>query len=108
MEHTPGKWVITEAKMPDSSWYKHIVDERGFTIALILDRTKINKKDPSYKDENEANTKLIANAPNNLLLLNESYNRLMDGRRYLMGVQANELNVEDALEAFGFNKNGLL
>ena len=33
---------------------------------------------------------------------------LHNGRDYLMGVQPNELSVEDALEAFGFGRNGLL
>lgn len=33
--------------------------------------------------------------------------QLMDGRHYLMGVEPSELTVEDALEAFGFGRNGL-
>lgn len=33
--------------------------------------------------------------------------RLENGRHYLMGVQQNEITVEDALEAFGFGRNGL-
>ena len=41
------------------------------------------------------------------LLNDDTYERLQDGRDYLMGVQPSELTVEDALEAFGFNRNGL-
>ncbi len=33
--------------------------------------------------------------------------RLDNGRHYLMGVQPGGLNVEDALEAFGFRRDGL-
>jgi hypothetical protein len=39
--------------------------------------------------------------------LKESYARLMEGRHYLMGVNADKITVEDALEAFGFGRNGL-
>lgn len=39
--------------------------------------------------------------------LNELSNQLNEGRRYLMGVKPSELNVEDALDAFGFGRNGL-
>lgn len=38
---------------------------------------------------------------------NQFGERLNAGRHYLMGVQPNELTVEDALEAFGFNRNGI-
>lgn len=33
--------------------------------------------------------------------------RLNAGRHYLMSAQSNEVTVEDALEAFGFGRNGL-
>lgn len=33
--------------------------------------------------------------------------RLSEGRYYLMGIQPSKLTVEDALEAFGFGRNGL-
>ena len=33
--------------------------------------------------------------------------QLDKGRNYLMGIRLDELTVEDALEAFGFGKNGL-
>lgn len=33
--------------------------------------------------------------------------RLNEGRHYLMSVQSDEITVGDALEAFGFNRNGL-
>jgi hypothetical protein len=39
--------------------------------------------------------------------LNELNHRLQEGRHYLMGIQASELTVEDALEAFGFGRDGL-
>ena len=32
---------------------------------------------------------------------------LNEGRHYLMGVSAEDVTVEDALEAFGFGRNGL-
>ena len=32
---------------------------------------------------------------------------LMEGRHYLMGVEPCDLDVSDALEAFGFGRNGL-
>jgi len=37
----------------------------------------------------------------------EVYERLSEGRKYLMGVETDDLNVEDCLEAFGFGRNGL-
>lgn len=39
--------------------------------------------------------------------LSELSNQLSEGRHYLMGVEPSELSVEDALEAFGFGRNGL-
>lgn len=33
--------------------------------------------------------------------------QLSNGRDYLMQVQSSDLTVEDALEAFGFGRNGL-
>jgi len=35
------------------------------------------------------------------------YGRLQEGREYLMSVASDEVTVEDALEAFGFGRNGL-
>jgi len=40
-------------------------------------------------------------------LMAELDKRLQDGRYYLMGVESKKLTVEDALEAFGFGRNGL-
>jgi hypothetical protein len=40
-------------------------------------------------------------------LEDDSAKRLNEGRDYLMGVQPDKLSVEDALEAFGFGRNGL-
>jgi hypothetical protein len=37
----------------------------------------------------------------------EMSENLSKGRHYLMGVQPEDLTVEDALEAFGFGRNGL-
>ena len=37
----------------------------------------------------------------------EDNERLQNGRHYLMGVEPKDLTVEDALEAFGFGRNGL-
>jgi len=37
----------------------------------------------------------------------DSNERLQNGRHYLMGVEPKDLTVEDALEAFGFGRNGL-
>jgi hypothetical protein len=34
-------------------------------------------------------------------------NRLEAGRQYLMSVQSDKITVEDALEAFGFGRDGL-
>ena len=39
--------------------------------------------------------------------LAELNKRLEDGRSYLMQVKPSELKVEDALESFGFGRNGL-
>ena len=39
---------------------------------------------------------------------NDSHKRLDAGRHYLMGVNVADLSVQDALEAFGFGRNGLL
>jgi hypothetical protein len=36
------------------------------------------------------------------------YGRLQEGREYLMSVASDEVTVEDALEAFGFGRNGLI
>lgn len=41
-------------------------------------------------------------------IIKELNDRLQEGRHYLMSVQSNEVTVEDALEAFGFGRNGLL
>lgn len=38
--------------------------------------------------------------------INELNNRLENGRHYLMGVPEEEITVEDALEAFGYTRNG--
>lgn len=37
----------------------------------------------------------------------KAFSRLDSGREYLMSVQANEITVEDTLEAFGFSRDGL-
>lgn len=37
----------------------------------------------------------------------ETWEQLSNGRDYLMTVDADEVTVEDALEAFGFGRNGL-
>jgi hypothetical protein len=42
-----------------------------------------------------------------LITINQLAERLNVGRHYLMGVDPSKLTVEDALEAFGFGKNGL-
>lgn len=39
--------------------------------------------------------------------LNYCAKKLEDGRHFLMGVDPGKLTAEDALEAFGFGKNGL-
>ena len=41
------------------------------------------------------------------LSISEMNENLLNGRHYLMGVRPEDLTVEDALEAFGFNRNGL-
>ncbi|TXI81067.1 MAG: hypothetical protein E6Q39_01790 [Crocinitomicaceae bacterium] len=33
--------------------------------------------------------------------------RLQEGRTYLMGVESHEITVENALQSFGFGRNGL-
>jgi hypothetical protein len=35
------------------------------------------------------------------------YQRLQNGRDYLMQVEPDEITVEDSLESFGFGRNGL-
>ncbi|MBE0662532.1 MAG: hypothetical protein IH597_08700 [Bacteroidales bacterium] len=40
-------------------------------------------------------------------IVRELNQRLENGRHYLMGIQPPELTVEDTLEAFGYNRNGL-
>lgn len=40
------------------------------------------------------------------ILLCELSQRLENGRCYLMGVKPSELTAEDALEAFGYGRNG--
>lgn len=40
-------------------------------------------------------------------LINELQQRLEEGRDYLMSASAESINAEDALEAFGFGRNGL-
>jgi len=35
------------------------------------------------------------------------YWQLMNGRAYLMEIEADKITVEDTLEAFGFGRNGL-
>ena len=40
-------------------------------------------------------------------LIEELKTQLNDGRHYLMGAEPSELTVENALEAFGFGRNGL-
>ncbi|HDY66654.1 MAG TPA: hypothetical protein ENH85_02560 [Candidatus Scalindua sp.] len=35
------------------------------------------------------------------------YQKLNDGRSYLMQVEPKDITVEDSLEAFGFGRNGL-
>lgn len=37
----------------------------------------------------------------------ENSKRLTEGRHYLMGVSYDQITVEDALEAFGFGRDGL-
>lgn len=37
----------------------------------------------------------------------ELHERLQEGRDYLMSVEPSDLTVEDALEALGFERNGL-
>lgn len=39
--------------------------------------------------------------------INDLHTKLEKGRHYLMSVQSNEVTVEDALEGFGFGRNGL-
>ncbi|MDD4970845.1 MAG: hypothetical protein PHT07_15565 [Paludibacter sp.] len=58
---TNGEWAAVVSKTPDISWYKHIVDEKGNTIALVLDRTRLvsNDNKPAMQLENEGNVKLI-------------------------------------------------
>jgi hypothetical protein len=40
-------------------------------------------------------------------IIRELNQRLENGRHYLMGVKPSELKVEEALEALGYNRNGL-
>jgi hypothetical protein len=39
-------------------------------------------------------------------IVRELNQRLEQGRHYLMGVNPSKLTVEDALEAFGYNRSG--
>ncbi len=39
--------------------------------------------------------------------IDKALGRLNAGRDYLMGVQRKDLSIEDAFEAFGFQRNGL-
>jgi hypothetical protein len=39
-------------------------------------------------------------------IVRELNQRLEQGRHYLMGVKPSEINVEDALEAFGYDRSG--
>jgi hypothetical protein len=55
------------------------------------------------KIKKELNSK---SEPDYKQLFEEIAQRLDDGRHYLMGVDPKKLTVEDALEAFGYNRNG--
>lgn len=37
----------------------------------------------------------------------QAYQKLQEGRDYLMQVEPEDITVEDALESFGFGRNGL-
>jgi hypothetical protein len=40
-------------------------------------------------------------------MVHELSDRLNNGRNYLMSVDSDKITVEDALEAFGYGRNGL-
>jgi hypothetical protein len=66
---------------------------RAFNERLSRSPDKLRRGQEDAKISEEKSSKM-----------NES---LSNGRHYLMGVRSEDLTVEDALEAFGFGRNGL-
>lgn len=52
-------------------------------------------------------SELLNNLDKQSELVGSLSKRMSEGRHYLMGVAAMDLTVDDALEAFGFGRNGL-
>jgi len=65
-----------------------------------------SKRDP--KNENEVAMQSLAIELGLTVELEMCRARLRSGRDYLMQVRASEITVEDALEAFGFGRDGEL
>ena len=58
-KHTPGPWTVTA---DGAGWYIECSPERGHSVAYI--RAEIGEEDPDTSDdEKEANSRLIASAP---------------------------------------------
>ena len=58
-KHTPGPWTVTA---DGAGWYIECSPERGHSVAYI--RAEIGEEDPDTSDdEKEANSLLIASAP---------------------------------------------
>lgn len=67
----------------------------------------VDALDYDDRDICEAMVKQIADALNATRREDALVERMEAGRHYLMSVDAEAITVEDALEAFGFGRNGL-
>jgi len=57
--------------------------------------------------ENKSKKELLEIIANLNYEINDLHTKLEAGRHYLMSAQSDKVTVEDALEAFGFGRNGL-
>ncbi len=91
LRNLKGHGLSPEEHQADPQWAA--LNDAASTLAAIRFE-KQAKKD--YQKENKE-----------LRDARDAYSdRLSKGRHYLMGVQKSDLNVEDALEAFGYDSNG--
>lgn len=92
---------------------KELIEQIKLKVDIIPTNTKENRRvKGAYVDclmmLKEASKNLaLAPVSGSLPPEDDAYQRLDDGRYYLMGVEPADLTVEDALEAFGFGRNGL-
>ena len=88
-----------EEQKADNSFIKHFSRTRGFIKEWSEDiydnvlKAMINYELDESKPLRKANRKMDK--------------QLYEGREYLMQVDADKITVADALEAFGFGRNGL-